>query len=604
MSLLLSCQSISKAYGAEPLFEQLSFGLFEGDRVGLVGPNGSGKSTLLKILAGIEVPDGGTRAARKLLRLGYVPQDPSFPSDQRIEDIISAALDDDALDTDDRHTRVNVTLAKVGFPDVRQRVGTLSGGWTKRLAIACALVRAPDLLLMDEPTNHLDVEGILWLEKLLRMEALAYLVVSHDRYFLENVANRIIELNRCYATGVFDTRGSYSDFLEKKDEALCGQQKYQETLANRVRREVDWLKHGPKARTRKSGARIQGAAQLKDELATLTARLATRTAGIEFSASDRKTKRLLVVERITKRFGARTLFDGLSLTLSPGVRLGILGPNGSGKTTLLRVLAGDVDVDSGGIVRAEDLRVVYLDQHREQIDGTLTLRRALAPHGDQVVYGDRPIHVAGWARRFLFPLEQLDMPVAQLSGGERARVSIAQLMLRPADVLILDEPTNDLDIPTLDVLEESLLEFPGAVVLVTHDRFLFDRVSTVVLALDGTGGAEFFADYQQWEDVQRQATQPSEKKNDVPASRGAAKPAPAGIRRLSYNEQREWAQMEAAIFAAEEALEACRVATHDPAIAADALVLHERYTALQAAQEQVDRLYARWAELEAKQTPP
>ena len=598
MSLLLSCQSISKAYGAAPLFEDLSFGLFEGDRVGLVGPNGGGKSTLMQILAGIETPDSGTRSVRKLLRLGYVPQDTSFPPDQSIEDIVTAALDDEPLDANDRHTRVSVALAKVGFPDVQQRAATLSGGWTKRLAIACALVRTPDLLLMDEPTNHLDVEGILWLEKLLRTEALAYLVVSHDRYFLENVTNRIIELNRCYATGVFDTRGNYSDFLEKKDEALRSQERYQETLANRVRREVEWLKRGPKARTRKSSARIQDAAQLQDELAAVTSRLATRTLRLEFNPSDRKTKRLLVAEQIEKRFGDRTVIEGLSLTLSPGMRLGILGPNGSGKTTLLRVLAGEEVLDSGAIERADGLRIVYLDQHREQIDSTLTLRRVLAPHSDQVVYCDRPLHVVTWAKRFLFTPEQLDMPVAQLSGGERARVSIAQLMLRPADVLILDEPTNDLDIPTLEVLEESLLEFPGAIVLVTHDRFLFDRVSTVVLALDGSGGAEVFADYQQWEDAQRRQTTGPEK---AVAPTPAAKPAPKGIKRLSYTEQREWAQMEATILAAEQVLAACRAATHDPSIAADAVVLQERYAALQAAQERVDCLYARWAELEEKQ---
>ena len=600
MSLLLSCQSISKAYGAAPLFEELSFGLFEGDRVGVVGPNGGGKSTLVRILAGIETPDSGTRSVRKLLRLGYVPQDASFRPEQSIEDIVTAALDDETLEVDDRHTRVSVALAKVGFPDVQQRASTLSGGWTKRLAIACALVRAPDLLLMDEPTHHLDVEGILWLEKLLRIEALAYLVVSHDRYFLENVTNRIIELNRCYSTGVFDTRGNYSDFLEKKDEALRGQERYQETLANRVRREVEWLKRGPKARTRKSGARIQDAAQLKDELATVTNRLATRTVRLAFNASDRKTKRLLVAEQIEKHFGDRTVIAGLSLTLSPGMRLGILGPNGSGKTTLLRLLAGEEALDGGTIERADGLRIVYLDQHREQIDSTLTLRRALAPHGDQVVYCDRPIHVAAWARRFLFGSEQLDMPVARLSGGERARVSIAQLMLRPADVLILDEPTNDLDIPTLEVLEESLLEFPGAVVLVTHDRFLFDRVSTVVLALDGTGRAEVFADYQQWEDTQRRQV-PAEDKIAA-AARAPAKRVPTGIKRLTYTEQREWAQMEATILAAEQALEACRAAAADPSIAADAVVLQERYAALHAAQEHVDRLYARWAELEEKQT--
>ena len=597
MSLLLSCQSIRKAYGAAPLFEQLSFGLFEGDRVGLVGPNGCGKSTLLKILAGLETPDSGTRSVRKLLRLGYVPQDPRFPPDQSIEAIVEAALDDNHLDVDERHTRVNLTLAKAGFPDPRQRAATLSGGWTKRLAIACALVRAPDLLLMDEPTNHLDVEGILWLEKLLRAEALAYLVVSHDRYFLENVANRIIELNPCYAAGVFDTRGTYSDFLEKKDEALRGQERYQETLANRVRREVEWLKRGPKARTRKSGARIDDAVQLQEELATVAGRLATRRVRLALNATERKTKRLLVATEISKRFGERTLVSGLSLTLAPGMRLGILGPNGSGKTTLLRMLTGAAAVDDGTIERADGLRVVYLDQHREQIDPGVSLRRALAPHGDQVVYNDRPIHVAAWARRFLFPPEQLDQPVARLSGGERARVAIARLMLQPADVLVLDEPTNDLDIPTLEVLEESLLEFPGAVVLVTHDRFLFDRVSTVVLALDGTGGAEVFADYQQWEDAQRRRTA-------APAKLGArpsTKSAPTGIKRLSYSEQREWAQMEAAILAAEAALEACRAATEDPAVAADAAALHQRYDALQTAQAHVDRLYARWAELEAKQ---
>jgi ATP-binding cassette subfamily F protein uup len=599
MSLLLSCQSISKAFGAAPLFEQLSFGLFEGDRVGLVGPNGSGKSTLLKIFAGIETPDSGTRAVRKLLRLGYVSQDASFAPDQSIEDVVAAALADEALDADDRHTRVLIALAKVGFPDVQQRTETLSGGWTKRLAIACALVCAPDLLLMDEPTNHLDIEGILWLEKLLRTEALAYLVVSHDRYFLENVANRIIELNPCYVTGVLDTRGSYSDFLEKKDDVVRGQEKYQETLANRVRREVEWLKRGPKARTRKSGARIQDAAQLTDELATVTSRLATRAVRLEFNASDRKTRRLLVAEQITKRFANRTIVEGLSLTLSPGMRLGVLGPNGSGKTTLLRMLAGEVAVDSGSIGRPDELRIVYLDQYREQIDPTVTLRRALAPHGDQVVYHDRPLHVAAWARRFLFPPEQLDQPVSRLSGGERARVAIAQLMLRPADVLMLDEPTNDLDIPTLEVLEESLLEFPGAVVLVTHDRFLFDRVSTVVLALDGAGGAEVFADYQQWEDAQRR--QAAEK--PATAARVVTKSTPSGIKRLSYPEQREWAQMERAILEAEAGLEACRAAADDPAIAAEAAALHERYTALQTAQEQVDRLYARWAELEAKQRP-
>ena len=598
MSLLLSCQAIRKQYGAQALFEDLSLGIAAGDHIGLVGPNGSGKSTLLKILAGVETADGGTRSVRKHLRLGYVPQATSFAAQQTIEDIVTQALDGERVDIDDKHVRAGTALAKVGFPDVQQRAADLSGGWTKRLAIACALVREPDLLLLDEPTNHLDLEGILWLEKLLRADPAAFLVVSHDRYFLENVANRVIELNRMYPAGVFDVRGTYSEFLEKKDEALHEQARYQETLANRVRNELEWLKRGPKARTRKSGARIDEAGRLQEELCTLNRRLADGTVRLAFSATERKTKRLLVAAGISKTLGGRPILSGLDLTLSPRMRLGVLGPNGSGKTTLLRLLSGDLDPDSGRIERADGLRIVYLDQHREHIEPGTTLRRALAPHGDQVVYGDRPIHVAGWAKRFLFQGEQLDQPVANLSGGERARVAIARLLLRPADLLILDEPTNDLDIPTLEVLEESLLEFPGALVLVTHDRFLFDRVATVVLALDGAGGAQAFADYAQWEDAQREGRAVT--RGDAPRTT-AAKPV-TGRKRLSYHEQREWEQMEATILAAEDALGAATAAANDPAIAADASALRERYAALEAARAEVDRLYARWAALEAKQS--
>ncbi|MBI3781817.1 MAG: ABC-F family ATP-binding cassette domain-containing protein [Deltaproteobacteria bacterium] len=598
MSLLLSCQNLSKAFGATPLFADLSFGIAEGEHIGLVGPNGGGKSTLLKILAGIDSADSGTRSLRKLLRLAYVPQESSFDVERSIEEVVTAALDADRIDPDELHSRVAATLAKVGFGDPQQRVGTLSGGWIKRLAIACALMHQPELLLLDEPTNHLDVEGILWLERLLRSETLAYLVVSHDRYFLENVTNRIIELHRIYPGGVFDVRGNYSAFLEKKDEALRSQERYQETLANRVRREVEWLKRGPKARTRKSSARIDEAARLQEELVGVTRRMTTRVAGVDLNASERQTKRLLVVDDLSKRFDDKLLATGFNLTLAPGMRVGLLGPNGSGKTTILRLLAGEILPDSGTVERADDLRLVYLDQHRETIDPSLTLRRALAPGGDQVVYNDRAIHVAAWARRFLFPPEALDMPVSQLSGGERARVAIARLMLQPADVLLLDEPTNDLDIPTLEVLEESLLDFPGAMVLVTHDRFLLERVSTVVLALDEKGGVQRFADYQQWES-EAGRRKPAEEKAVAQAPRSRVEKR--GIKRLNYHEQREWTQMEATILAAEDALATCRAATEDPAIAADAIELHQRFAAQRVAQAEVDRLYERWAELAQKQ---
>jgi len=596
MSPLLGCQKISKRFGTTPLFTDLSFAIEEGDRIGLVGPNGSGKSTLLRVLAGIEEPDSGVVSSRRLSRVAFVPQHPQFPLDRTAVSILEAALEDSGLDEATRTTRVRVTLGRSGFSDPEVTPATLSGGWQKRLAVACALVTAPDLLLLDEPTNHLDLDGILWLEELLVAEPAAFLVVSHDRWFLEHVVRRVLDLDPVHARGFFETRGSYSEFLERKDAALHEQARWEETLANRVRREVEWLRRGPKARTTKAQARIESAGRMIDQLAKVQARQETRAAAIEFSATDRRTKRLVVAEHVGKRFGDRRLIDDLSFALSPGTRLGLLGPNGSGKSTLIRLLTRELEPDTGRIEHAEALRIVTLDQQRSGFDPATTLRRALAPDGDQVIFGERPIHVAAWARRFLFPPEALGMPVGRLSGGEQARVHVAALMLRPADVLVLDEPTNDLDIATLEVLEESLVEFPGAVVLVTHDRFLFERVTTTVLGLDGKGNVTPFADYAQWE-AARRAPAANEAKPAASARRAATKTA---TRRLNWAEQREWDGMEAAILAAEEAVASCHAATLDPAVAANAGELAALCRALEEAERAVERLYARWAELEGK----
>ncbi|HVE73293.1 MAG TPA: ABC-F family ATP-binding cassette domain-containing protein, partial [Thermoanaerobaculia bacterium] len=494
MPVLLTAENLNKAYGSRPLFENLSFTLDEGDHVGLVGPNGSGKSTLLKILAGVEDADSGTTAVRKGVRIGYVPQDAVFSPGKSVEEVLLEALSDfTTLDDHEKHGRTAVALGKAGFLDREQQTDVLSGGWRKRLAIARELVREPDVLLLDEPTNHLDVEAIVWLEELLRSEPEAFIVVSHDRYFLENIARRMLELNRAYPNGLLQSDGTYSDLLATRDEVLKNEAAYQETLANLVRREMEWLRRGPKARTTKAKARIQNAERLIDELAESRDRAQTFGTEIDFTASQRKTKRLWSGKGLSKR----GLFRNLDLLLTPGTRLGALGPNGSGKTTLLRVIVGELEPDTGTIEKADGLRVVYFEQNRQSLDPTLTLKRALAPEGDSVLYRDRAIHVAGWAKRFLFRSEQLETSVSRLSGGEKARIVLARLMLQPADLLVMDEPTNDLDIPTLDVLEESLLEFPGALVLVTHDRYLLDRVSTRVLALDGKGGAEYFADYNQ-----------------------------------------------------------------------------------------------------------
>jgi ATP-binding cassette subfamily F protein uup len=597
MALVGSCTGLTKSYGSRLLFENIALGISEGERLGLIGRNGAGKSTLLRILAGQLEPDGGAVSFRRNTRVGYVPQEAEFPESHTVYEVIAAAIAGEQLDELERAARINQTLGRAGFTDSTLRTETLSGGWKRRLAIAREMAQSPDILFLDEPTNHLDFEGIRWLEKLLSNAAFASVVVSHDRYFLDTVVNDVAEIGRAYPGGLFRVEGRYSQFLEKKEEFLLGQSNRQEALANRVQREVEWLRRGAKARTGKSKARIDNAGRLMRELSDLETRTAKGVTQIDFTGTDRRTKRLLSVENISKDLGGRTLFRDLSFTLSPGVRLGLLGLNGTGKTTLLRILAGELEVDSGTVEPASALRTVYFDQAREQLDPEQTLRQGLGAHGDTVIFQDRPIHVAGWAKRFLFDSGQLDRPMSSLSGGEQARVLIARLMLQPADLLLLDEPTNDLDIPTLEVLEDSLIDFPGALVLVTHDRYLLDRVSNVVLGLDGRGGAQLFADYWQWEQArmaQDDVPKPAKPESAAPKSQPAKK-------KLSYHEAREWEQMEARILEAEKQVEAIRAEMHSPDVVSDGPRLQACYARLQPAEELVHALYSRWAELEARQ---
>jgi ATP-binding cassette subfamily F protein uup len=606
---IINAQELSKKYGSAPLFRNVSFTISDGDRIGLIGPNGSGKSTLLEILAGRVKPDSGEVATRKRTKLASVSQISEFAPDATIRSVIEGALNRTGVPVAQHASRIAKILGLAGFEDLDSLTAALSGGWRKRLAIAEGLVQEPDILLLDEPTNHLDLAGIKWLESVLQDSAFACVIVSHDRYFLENVANEMVELNRIYTDGSLRVKGNYSTFLEKKEQYLHAQKKRQEALENLVHTEIEWLRRGPKARTTKSKARIGKAHELIGELKDLNTQTSVSSAKIDFSSSERQTKQLITLQNVSYSVGGRELFSKINFTVGLGMRVGLVGPNGSGKTTLLRLLRGDILPTNGEVRRADPLRIVYFDQSRE-LDPDQTLRRALAPDSDSVIYQDRVIHVGAWAARFLFTAEDLNQRVGRLSGGERARVLIAQLMLQPADVLLLDEPTNDLDIPTLEILEESLLEYRGALVLVTHDRYMLDRVSTVVFGLDGLGGAERFADYSQWETWQRVqvAKNAGGRKREAPASTeprrsaagDAASQRSASGKKLSYLEVRELEAMEKNVAQAEEILRAKQAALENPSNPTDPRHYQTICAEVEAAQDAVDHLYARWAELEKK----
>jgi len=609
MPPILSVQSVKKQYGAMPLFSDISLTVEDGDRIGLIGPNGAGKSTLLALLAGLIPPDSGELAVRRLARAAYVPQDSRFAPGLSVRHVLDGAMTVAHADEAEREGRLHELAGRTGFLSLETEAASLSGGWRKRLAIAEALVSEPDVLLLDEPTNHLDLAGIEWLEELLGGSPFAAVTVSHDRYFLEATSTQVIELNRAYPGGLLRVKGNFSRFLEEKQAYLEAQNRQMESLRNRVRTEIEWLRRGPKARTTKSKARIDAANAMIGQLADMETRTATSSADIDFAASQRKTKRLVEFESVAGEVPGESgpkptkkLFGGLNFVLTAGAKVGLAGPNGSGKTTFLRLLRGDIEPAEGTIRRAEALRIVYFSQTRE-LEEDLTLRRVLAPEGDSVIHQGRTVHVASWAARFLFTGEQLNQPVRNLSGGERARVLIARLMLQPADVLLLDEPTNDLDIPTLEILEDNLLEFPGALVLVTHDRYLLNRVATTVLGLDGRGHIGQFADYAQWEGwVGEQGTEIRDQgSGETPAKSSQIEPKIAPPKkRLSYLEAREFATIEQRVEESDARLAAVRTRVEDPAIATDATALERALAELDLARQENDALYARWAELTEK----
>jgi ATP-binding cassette subfamily F protein uup len=632
MAAVLVARDISKSFAARTLFSDISLSLEERERLALIGPNGSGKSTLLKILAGLDDADSGEVKLPKGLRASYVAQQDTFPAGSTILSAVTDALHASRAagllphlhDDHEADLAAEMTLARLEFDDINQTTASLSGGQRKRLAIARALAHEPDVLLLDEPTNHLDVMGIEWLEGVLRRGPFASIVITHDREFLETVATRIVELSTAYPQGTFSTKGNYSEFLRRKGEFLDGQAKQEQSLANQVREDLRWLARGAKARRTKSKSRIDASYDRIDELAVLRSRNAPAQATtIDFTATGRQTQKLLMGRALTKALGGKRLFTDVDVLLTPGSVLGLLGPNGSGKSTLIKVLTGEMNPDPptpeaikaaaeaigvppstpepGTIRRAEKLRIVLFSQHRTELDPTMKLREALSPHADSVIFRDRMIHVNGWARRFLFTPQQLDAPIKTLSGGEQARIHIARLMLEPADVLILDEPTNDLDIPSLEVLEESLVDFPGAIVLVTHDRAMLAELSTQILALDGAGNARYFTDYEQWQRAHKEEASKPAAKSAPETTATSTIPAATGKKKLSYKEQQELAQMESKIEKLETEIKGWEAQMGDPAVVADHKKFQDLCIKVSQTQSKVSKLYDRWAELQAGQ---
>lgn len=599
MGTLVTCHAISKHFGVRTLFDGLSVSFADGERVGFLGPNGAGKTTFLKIVADLEPIDGGEVNRRRSARIGFLPQQDQFSEGATVASVLADALTDQPMEPYERDTQVAIILSKFGFEHPEGRVEKLSGGWRKRLSLARAIIQQPDLLLMDEPTNHLDLEGIVWLEKMLLGVSFSFIAVSHDRYFLEHVTTRVVELNPVYPDGYFSVSGSYSMFLKKRTGFLEAQHAQQAELTNIVKREDAFLKSNSKAQRTKSKSRIEEAYRLKDELRELSHRNNQATAaGIDFDNTGRKSKKLLEAKGLSKTLGEKLLFDDVSLILSPGARVGLLGSNASGKTTLIRVLTGVLPPDKGSIEVADNLRVVVFDQNREELPQDVTLRWALVGDNESVEYRGRNIHISAWAKKFLFSASQLEMQVRDLSGGEQARILIARLMLQPADILVLDEPTNDLDIASLDVLESSLVDFAGAIVLVTHDRFMLDRVCTELLGLDGDGRVGRYVDCAQWQAAQVKLT----RGKGAVSSRKQSKKSKGSVTDggLTTSEKTELRDMEATILEAEDRVEQCTQATEDPTVGADHVEAQKRWEELESAKKQVEVLYARWEELECK----
>ena len=598
MTPVLSLQNISKSFGSRTLFEDLSFGVFPGEKIGLLGSNGAGKSTLLKILAGTIKPDGGQVHLRKNLSLCHIPQTEEFDPNQTALDFVERKLLHSGMDPEEAPIQATIGLGVAGFEDMEVRSSSLSGGWKKRLQLAVAVAMEPELLILDEPTNHLDWEGLIWIESWLKSFKGCLLLVSHDRQFLQNLCRRTIEIHAAYENGVLSFDLGYEEFLDKKADYLEAQMQLESRLSNKARRELEWLRAGVKARTTKSRSRMKEAYNLLDKVSDVKDRnRATKArSNLTIDATQRLSKKLIDLNEVDIGYAEKPLIKNLTTTFGPKTCLGILGQNASGKTTLIRTLLQQMPPLSGKLEFAEDLQIVYFEQTRSDLPMDKNLMQFLGDGGDFVLFQNRSIHVAGYASRFLFPSEKMQLPISQLSGGEQARLLIAKNLLQPADILILDEPTNDLDIETIEVLEAALMDFEGLIILVSHDRYFLNRLGNRFLGILPEQKWDFFASVEQWLDARKNTSGGPEKAVTSPA---VAQSKTKKVK-LSYKEKQQLKTIESDIATAESDLEQAQARLQDPDLMSDHEALNAHTEEIEKLQQKVDDLYALWDELEAK----
>jgi ATP-binding cassette subfamily F protein uup len=552
---LIALDHLSIAFGHLPLLDDVSMQIDARERVAIIGRNGTGKSTLLQIISGDVAPDSGTIWRQPALKSARLVQDVPLTAARPVFDIVAEGLHGLAgHDAEEwrREHKVDLILSRLEL-DGEAIVDTLSGGWRRRVLLARTLVAEPDVLLLDEPTNHLDIEAITWLEEFLAAYQGAVVFVTHDRAFLQRLATRIVEIDRGRLTS---WPGDYATFVRRKEESLANEATAQEKFDKRLAQEEAWLRQGIKARRTRNEGRVRALMAMRTERAAR--RDVMTTARLRLDQGDSSGRMVFEAESVRKTYGDRVVVGDFSTRIMRGDRVGLIGPNGAGKTTLLRLLLGEIAPDSGTVRHGTNLQIAYYDQQREQLDPDRTVFETVGDGRDTVTVNGQSRHVNGYLRDFLFPAERAWSPVKSLSGGERNRLLLARLFTRPANVLVLDEPTNDLDLETLELLEAQLVEWTGTLLLVSHDRVFLDNVVTSTIVFEGEGSVgEYVGGYADWLRQRRPPTEAADASTGKkPFGRSAASTAgdqaPAVRRKLSYNEQRELSGLPSRI----EALEA------------------------------------------------